>query len=118
MIKSLLDSKNEMDGALTLCHRTDLLLDEWEWKCLEGALLLLQPCQFITADLSSSSYPSVSKVLPASKLLRDKLDALTMTNEHNALLIMSSSLRRNIQERLSEYRANVIHLISTYLDPR
>ena len=110
--------KNEVLDALVLCQRSDLILDEWEWLCLQGALLLLQPCQYLTADLSSSSYASVSKVLPAAKLLKDKLDALTLTNDHDALIMMSSNLRHNIKERLAEYRANTIHLISTYLDPR
>ncbi|EFX78532.1 hypothetical protein DAPPUDRAFT_246178 [Daphnia pulex] len=113
-----LDLKAEVTDALTLCQRTDLLLTDWEWECLSGALQLLQSCQFLTADLSSSSYPSVSKVLPSSKILKDKLAALTATNYHDALIVMSSNLRRNIMERLADYRSNAIHLISIYLDPR
>lgn len=113
-----LDLKAEVTDALTLCQMTDLLLTDWEWECLSGALQLLQPCQFLTADLSSSSYPSVSKVLPSSKILKDKLAALTATNYHDALIVMSSNLRRIIMERLADYRSNAIHLISIYLDPR
>jgi hypothetical protein len=94
------------------------MLTEWEWECLSGALLLLYPCQFLTADLSSSTYPSVSKVLPAAKLFKDKLEAVISTNHHDALIVMSSNLRINIGERLMEYRLNVVHLIATYLDPR
>ena len=107
-----------MEAALALSHRMDLNLDEEEWKCLTGALQLLHPCQFLTADLSSSSYPSVSIVLPVAKILREKLDALTVTNSDPTLIVMSSNLRTNINNRLAEYRMNTIHLISTYLDPR
>lgn len=62
MIKSLIGKnlKIEVEGALALCQRTDLLLDAWEWQCLTRALLLLQPYQFLTTDLSSSSYVSLS----------------------------------------------------------
>ncbi|EFX77384.1 hypothetical protein DAPPUDRAFT_321492 [Daphnia pulex] len=43
MIKSLLDRKTQVEEALLLCHRSDLMFFEWERKCLSGALQLLGP---------------------------------------------------------------------------
>ncbi len=114
----ILDLKTQVEETLLLCHRADLMLTEWKWECLSGAFQLLEPCQFLTAVLNSSKYPSVSKVLPAAKLLKHTLEAISSTNHHDALIMMSSNLRLNIGERLMDYRLNVVHLILTYLDPR
>jgi hypothetical protein len=117
-----LDLRGEVNVALALCNRMDLVLDENEWEVLIGALQILQPCQYLTADLSSSSYPSISKVLPSAKILRDKIEGLSAaidyTANHVALNTMCANLKQNISSRLGEYRMNTIHLVATYLDPR
>jgi len=100
----------------------DFVLDDNEWEILIGVLQNLQPYQYLTADLSSSSYPSISKVLPSAKILRDKIEGLSAaidyTANHAALNQMCDNLKQNISSRLGECRVNIINFVATYLDPR
>jgi hypothetical protein len=90
-VSFFLNRKTQVEEALLLFHRSDLMFCEWKWKCLSGALQLLGPFQVVTAELSSITYPS--KAFSASKVLRDKLDAITITNHHDALIMMRSNLK-------------------------
>jgi hypothetical protein len=73
VLRSLQDLKESVPSLLVLLGKVDLLLTESEWDVISNVIAVLTPFDEVTIELSSESYPSISKVLPLSKILRRHL---------------------------------------------
>lgn len=82
MIKSLLDLKNELTDVMRITNRRDLELEDFNWETIAGMVVLL-PFEETTTELSSQFYSSLSKVIPAVKILLRRLSSL-VTTEYNS----------------------------------
>jgi hypothetical protein len=115
MLRSLLDLKEAVDDSLTIL-KPEMKLDVIGWDEIDELVFLLAPFEEITTDLSSQHYPSVSKVIPAIRLLEHALEDIQPT------FASIGQLKRDISVDISnrfQYVENVTPLlVSTYLDPR
>jgi len=119
MIDSILDLQNEVNAALVLMKRPDLVLSEEDLKILAGAREILKPFNDITKDLSSQFYPSLSKVIPSIRILLHNLAAITLTGYNLDLEAFIKDLTDNINIRFDQsLRKLTSTLVTTYLDPR
>ncbi len=119
MIDSILDLQNEVNAALVLMKRPDLVLSEEDLKILAGARDILKPFNDITRDLSSQFYPSLSKVIPSIRILLHNLAAITLTDYNLDLEAFIKDLTDNINIRFDQsLRKLTSTLVTTYLDPR
>ncbi len=75
MLCSLLQLKESVCGALycRYVNRPELDLQDYEWEMLSGLVNISAPIEEITTDLSSQTYPSLSKLIPAVRLLQASL---------------------------------------------
>ena len=92
MLRSLQDLKESVPSLLVLLGKVDLLLTESEWDVFE---------------LSSESYPSISKVLPLSKILRRHLVQVDCGGFSN----VAEDLRKALMEKM---QARFISLVRSY----
>ena len=119
MIDSILDLQNEVNAALVLMKRPDLVLSEEDLKILAGAREILKPFNDITKNLSSQLYPSLSKVIPSIRILLHNLAAITLTGYNLDLEVFIKDLTDNINIRFDQsLRKLTSTLVTTYLDPR
>lgn len=119
MIDSILDLQNEVNAALVLMKRPDLVSSEEDLKILAGAREILKPFNDITKDLSSQFYPSLSKVIPSIRILLHNLAAITLTGYNLDLEAFIKDLTDNINIRFDQsLRKLTSTLVTTYLDPR
>lgn len=119
MIDSILDLQNEVNAALVLMKRPDLVLSEEDLKILAGARDILKPFNDITRDLSSQFYPSLSKVIPSIRILLHNLAAITLTGYNLDLEAFIKDFTDNINIRFDQsLRKLTSTLVTTYLDPR
>ena len=119
MIQSLLDLQDEVDGALCLMKRSDLVLTAKEWKTLSNARDILKPFDDITRDLSSQFYPSLSKVIPSLRILLHNLAAISLMEYDIECERLIKDLTDNISSRFDQsLRKLTSTLVTTYLDPR
>ncbi len=118
MLRSLLQLKQPVTDSLRILRRDDLLLEEFDWDTIAGAIEILSPFEEATADLSSQFYPSLSKVIPCVKILQAKLSGLVSTEFNPWLINLLNDLRHNLGERFITLEREIKFVVSTFLDPR
>ncbi|XP_032785668.1 uncharacterized protein LOC116923317 [Daphnia magna] len=89
-----------------------------EWETLAGAKALYKPFDILTQDLSSQYYPSISKVLPSTRLLQEHLTEIRNQDFNDFLIMMFSALNLNMKARFLDFYQNSSHIGSSYLDAR
>ena len=86
MLRSLLELKQPVTDSLRVLQRNDLLLEDFDWETIAGAIEILSPFEEATTDLSSQFYSSLSKVIPCVKIIQQKLSEL-ISSEYNPWLL-------------------------------
>ena len=114
MLRSLLHLKQPVDDTLTLLE-PESKLNLIEWDEIEELVFLLSPFDEITTNLSSQHYPSVSKVIPAVRLMdltiQDIIPTFALVNQLKKDILSGLSSRFQGLEDVTPL------LLSTYLDP-
>jgi hypothetical protein len=62
MLRSLMDLRAPICASLGELHKVNLLLSPDEWELLEELILVLEPCEKVTRELSTQQFPSISRV--------------------------------------------------------
>lgn len=109
-----------MTEALGALRRTDLDLTNAEWAGLKQLVEVLGPFEEVTTSLCSQFYASISKVIPAVRLLQLHLQSLKPF--HSALPGIEklvNDLHVNVTNRFKDIeKTHTTAIISTFLDPR
>lgn len=117
MLQSLLSLRDGVYSTLTLLKRDDLKFSDEDWELIAGSVELLRPFEEVTRDLSSSSYPSMSKMIPAVRLLQRHLQHAQYTF-NGALEQLRMDLINSVNSRFRLVEESTVPLVSTFLDPR
>ena len=83
-------------------------------------VVVLEPLLEVTTNLCSQHYPSISKVIPAVKLLQLHYSSL-MNDTFGIYSVdqLARDLHTNIKERFNDIEKNhTSAIITAYLDPR
>ena len=115
MLRSLLDLKQPVDDALTLL-KPESKLNVIEWDEVAELVFLLSPFDEITTNLSSQHYPSVSKVIPAVRLMKQTLQDVIPT--FASVDRLKKDILSGLSSRFQGLEDVTPLLLSTYLDPR
>ena len=115
MLRSLLDLKKPVDDALTLL-KPESKLNVIEWDEVAQLVFLLSPFDEITTNLSSQHYPSVSKVIPAVRLMEQTLQDVIPT--FASVDRLKKDILSGLSSRFQGLEDVTPLLLSTYLDPR
>ena len=115
MLRSLLDLKQPVDDALTLL-KPESKLNVIEWDEVAELVFLLSPFDEITTNLSSQHYPSVSKVIPAVRLMEQTLQDVIPT--FASVDRLKKDILSGWSSRFQGLEDVTPLLLSTYLDPR
>ena len=115
MLRSLLDLKQPVDDALTLL-KPESKLNVIEWDEVAELVFLLSPFDEITTNLSSQHYPSVSKVIPAVRLMEQTLQDVIPT--FASVDRLKKDILSGLSSRFQGLEDVTPLLLSTYLDPR
>ena len=107
VLRSLQDLKESVPSLLVLLGKVDLLLTESEWDVISNVIAVLTPFDEVTIELSSESYPSISKVLPLSKILRRHLVQVDCGGFSN----VAEDLRKALMEKM---QARFISLVRSH----
>lgn len=84
-----------------------------------GAVEILKPFDEITTDLSFQTYPSLSKVIPAVRLLERHL--MSLEGKAGTVSCLKDLIRELLTELSHRFRMvenNTPLTLSTFLDPR
>jgi hypothetical protein len=82
-------------------------------------LSILEPFEEATRELSSSLYPSLSKIIPIVRLLLRSLDQPSEeTDRFVCLMLLKEDLKNNLENRFSNIEEHQMKAMATYLDPR
>lgn len=91
-------------------------LSNLEWKILSELLLLLQPLESITANISTSFYASISLIIPMISGAEVALRSVVPT--HLGIKEIRKKLLFSIEDRFDKYTDNELVTSAALLDPR
>jgi hypothetical protein len=119
MVKSLLDVKDAVSSSLAMLGKLELLFTEDEWESLRIIIVLLRPFDEVTVEVSAEKYPSISKVLPLTKILIRHLNSISSeTCDTPAAEQLRLRLICHMKDRLQGLEQVKPIAVATYLDPR
>jgi len=88
-----------------------------EWEVAEEYVKVLKPFKVLTTVMSSSTFPTISIVIPELNKLEHTLQNDTSL-EATSLPTLKEDLLASIDRRWPEYEANQLYAVSTTVDPR
>lgn len=128
MLKRFIELKDETKCALRNLDATNIMtLTSYEWDVCESLILVLQPCEEVTREMSSQKYVSGSSVLPITVGLTSALNEIADPSyqQSNHIAVFPDEVEMCRQDLLSEIVnrfANVENsktfTTSMFLDPR
>jgi len=122
MLRSLLELKESVCDAFYCreVNRPELDLQDYEWEMLSGLVNILAPFEEITTDLSSQSYPSLSKMIPAVRLLQASLVSSLAEQRYPDPMLreLQEHLLNGLRSRFRNIELSTSILLSSYREPR
>ena len=113
MYERIVEIYQEVNTALCFMDRNDMCLSATEIATMKDAILLLQPFEEATREISADKFVSVSKVIPLARLLQ------RITAQCPSSSTLKKELVASMSRRFSgNIEGNYTLAASTLLDPR
>ena len=90
-----------------------------QWKMIEGYVKVLKPIAQFTAELGSTSEPTLSMVIPVLYEIKIS-DFIRKPSNKGSGVVFARALLKNVTERFpdKDYKSNKLYQLATLLDPR
>ncbi|XP_073710442.1 zinc finger BED domain-containing protein 4-like [Misgurnus anguillicaudatus] len=114
MLRSLLDQRRAL-AAYAVDFQLPAFLSIQQWTLIENMMTILDPCEQLTRDISSST-ATVADVIPSIVALKRLLNK-TVATDHG-VKTSKTTLLQAIEQRFSHIYGEPLFYLATILDPR
>lgn len=120
MLQGFVEHKEEITSALRDLDDDEnaMTLTSYEWGICESLILVLQPCEEVSKEISCQKYLSGSTVLPITITLTNALEDVVDPLFPDEVETCREDLLSEITTRFSNVESSKTFTTSTFLDPR
>ncbi|XP_037819087.1 E3 SUMO-protein ligase ZBED1-like, partial [Lucilia sericata] len=118
MLERFVKNQEPLEAAVAILHNPTILPSLEEWCIIKRIIIILQPFNEITIEMSGETYTTISKVLIMIQRLQSFLIKTKSGESNEKCKIFIEKLSANINRRFHMCETNEIYSVSSFLDPR